>query len=75
VGDVLGTLLQADSTITSASPLHRPSPLKAATPAPTQDRFCSWFGSTDNIFPSNLIDNDSHLNYTSTIATDPGMKT
>jgi hypothetical protein len=71
---VLGTLLQAANTITSDSNVQRPSPTRAVTPEPGRNWFFSGLMFTDNIFSSNLIDNDSHLNYTSAIATNPCMK-
>jgi hypothetical protein len=67
VGGALGTLLQAASTSTSDSIDQRPSPLQTATPQPHWHLFFSLNVSTDNIFPSNLIDNDSHLIYNPTI--------
>jgi iron(III) transport system substrate-binding protein len=64
VGALLGTLLQAASAITKDSRLQRPCPLRAATPEPKRYRFFPLFVFTDNIFTSNLIDNDSYLIYT-----------
>ena len=75
VGGAVGTLLQAANTITSDSRLQRPSPLIAATPRPVRHRFFSLLALTDNIFSSNLIDNDSHLNYTSGFCNQPLYET
>jgi iron(III) transport system substrate-binding protein len=75
VGALLGTLLQAASAITKDSRLQRPCPLRAATPEPKRYRFFPLFVFTDNIFTSNLIDNDSYLIYTVIFLNQPKTST
>jgi iron(III) transport system substrate-binding protein len=75
VGALLGTLLQAASAITKDSRLQRPCHLRAATPEPKRYRFFPLFVFTDNIFTSNLIDNDSYLIYTVIFLNQPKTST
>jgi iron(III) transport system substrate-binding protein len=75
VGALLGTLLQAASAITKDRRLQRPCPLRAATPEPKRYRFFPLFVFTDNIFTSNLIDNDSYLIYTVIFLNQPKTST